>query len=340
MRRQQQIEEEWHDMEKGREGNPLTVEDIPRLLERLDYNWNLEGNFVDKMPTDFNGVLKLPAGEVEVLFIDFWQWFEGYVKCHDVLRAEAFEEAARRRIEGEYRLRKAQEESARREKAIQEVLELRRSLEDQFDTVSADMYCNYEVNRILNKGAIMQGVEERSDGPPFTGEHVALIIGMLQLWGCPVVADDEGDEWNVEALGAWKQWLEEHGPLGTAHNRVDSMSLKGLMDRDNFQEYLIRTYPVRSDVDGSEIKRTAEIKGILQENEDSLDIIVEAIDEETGDMLKLSISEHQVEEVRRRLEGSEPLLAKVDLVSNRITDLLSAPVVEVAPDAPDENAVA
>merc|ERR1712087_380476 len=114
--------------------------------------------------------------------------------------------------------------------------------------------------------------------------------------------------------------------MGGASLQVDGLGIKKLIDRDAFEEYLLDAYPVNAKaMDDSEIHHTVELRGIV---DDSLDIIVEAVDEETGEILQLSLPDGQAPEVRRRLaeqdgnEGGEPIFARVDLVSQRVMELL------------------
>jgi len=335
LRRKPQIENEWREMEKAQQkaGQPgMASQDIPHLFQALDESWGLEGDLLMKLPRDFSEVLKPQHGAQSILFTEFWQWFEPFVTNHDVLRASAFDDAENRRLEAERQARKSEEDALRREQAIQEVLELRRNFEEQFDNVIIDLYVNEEIGRILNKGVVLQGVEEKEGGPPLKGEHIALLLVMMSLWGCSMPLGSPEDEWNERTLAKWNQWLTESGPEGATPGQVDSISLKALLDRDGFQEYLIRAHPVEVEAtDDGDIHHTVEVKNIFEEG---LDMIVEAIDDETGEMLQLSLPDNQAEEVRRRLQqGGEPLMARVDLVSSRVTGLLP-PASAGAPGPP------
>lgn len=320
LRRRQQMEEEWEDM-VGNQGR-LTPAELPQYLSRLDDRWNLEGAFVGKLPGDLVGVVCAPSVDGDLAFSDFWLWFEGYVGQHDVLRASAFDIAARRKEEAERQAKQAEEEMARLEKVMHEVLELRRGLEDQFASNCADMYTDEVITQIINKGAVVQGTREQEGGPPLQGVHIELIISMLRLWGFP--ADPPpADVWNDAALAAWQLWLETYGPDGSnGHSRVDSANLRRLMDRDAFQAFLIQAYPAPEYEVGTETQHTVEVRNILVT--DDIDVFVEAVDEETGQTRQLVLPEGHVEEVRRRLAESSggPVLARVDLVSHRVTTVL------------------
>jgi hypothetical protein len=319
LRRKRNFESEWRDMES--EGScSLTVEDVPRLFQRLDTKWGLEGELLRNLPRDFSTHVKLPLDQEGVLFLDFWSWFERYIGSHDVLRASAFDDAERRRLDAERQERKTQEDALRREQAIQEVLELRRTLGEHFDTLTVDIYINEEINKILNKGAVLQGLEDKEGSPPLKGEHISLILSMLQLWGYPIVSSPE-DEWGEEALGMWDKWLSENGPEGSVPQRVDSTSLKVLLNKDQFEEFLVKQHPV-NDTSADEMHHTVEVKSVFEQG---LDMVVEVVDDETGDVMQVPLPDHQAEEVKRRLEAAasgEPVLARVDLASSRFTGLL------------------
>lgn len=322
LRRQPQIEDEWREMEKaqtkaGHHG--ITSKDIPHFFQALDEKWGLGGDLLQKLPRDFSEILKPEKGSQSILFMEFWDWFQPFVSTHDVLRASAFHDAENRRLEAERQARKAEEDALRREQAIQEVLELRRNLEEQFDNVIIDLYVNEEIGRILNKGVVLHGVEEEEGGSPLQGEHIALLLVMLSLWGYSMPPGAPEDEWNESTLAKWNEWLTESGPEGATPGQIDSISLKALLDRDGFQDYLIRAHPVDVATDENEV-HMVEVKNLFEEG---LDMIVEAIDDETGEMLQLALPDNQADEVRRRLQqGGEPLMARVDLVSSRVTSLL------------------
>jgi len=330
MGKRPEIEDAWQDAQRGRDGAIMTVADLPDLIRHLDQSWGLEGMFARKLPKDFRGLLADVQDDQEVLFSDFWQWFEEYVAANDVLRASAFIEAEERRVAGERQKKKEEEESLLREQALQEVLVLRRRLEEEFDALIADIYLGTgddEFGKILNKGAVIQGTEEKESGPPLKGRHISLILAMLELWGCPLPDDEPEDEWTQAAVEVWNRWLKDNGPRGTAPGRVDSLGLKALLNKDGFQAYLEHLHPVQiggtEAIDDLEEHHMVEVKGIF---EDNFDIFVEAIDDETGEVLQLPLPDHQADEVRRRLEaGAElgPLLARVDVLSNRICELIS-----------------
>lgn len=324
LRRRGQMNDEWQEFIRGR--GQITVEDLPEYLQLLDDRWNLEGAFVSKMPQDFRELIHVPGGIDEVLFVDFWAWFESFVSENDVLRAAEFDEAISRKAEAERQAREAEEEMERRELAMQEVLEQRRNLTDQFASISADLYTNDIITQIVNKGAIIEGLEEQPGGVPLQGEHVELIVAMLRLWGCVAEPVPE-DTWDGSALGAWEQWVEQWGPSGV-EPRVDSTNLRQLMDPDAFEKYIVHVYPAPDKEATIDMQQVMEVRTLV-DGED-IDVYVEAIDEVTGERRQLYLPANQVEEVRRRLAGDEPVLARVDTVSQRVTGMLPAgcPVVQ------------
>jgi len=324
LRRKDQMEEMWNHMVELNGGHPLTHDDIPVLFQNLDEKWYLDGALVDKVPQDFSNVQMEKSVEDgdhdEVIFPDFFRWFENFVKQNDILRAAAFIDAERRQVETEQKAQKAQEDAERRERAMQEALEQRSELEEQFETLTADMYINTDLARIMNKGAIIEGVEEKEGGPPLQGEHIMLIRLMLSIWGCDIADDTDGDVWNDTALAGWKQWLQARG-IKTS-NPVDRATLRRLIDKDEFQAYLQEAYPVRDDGEDEYIKQVVEVKCLV---EDEVETLVEAFDEETGELLHLALPESEIQGLRERLEkatAARPVLAMADRVSGRIIELM------------------
>jgi len=306
-------------MVKENAGDPLCLDDVSVLFTRLDAKWYLEGALLEKIPKDFENVIQLPQGETEVTFADFWRWFEEFVRGNDILRAQAFMDASRRQWELEQKAKKMEEDAKRREKAMEEAMQQRAVLEEQFETVTADMYINDQITRIMNKGAVIQGVEEKEDGPPLQGEHITLIRMMLSIWGCPVNAPGAPEDvWNDQTFAAWQHWLKMTS-LASGGPRVDTHTLRFLMDKDAFQEYLQKAYPVRDAGDEDYMRSVVEIKDFI---EDEVDIIVEAVDEDTGDILNLSLPEAQVAELKDRLTAGNPVYACVDRISARVMELL------------------
>jgi len=321
LRRKSEMEQQWHEMSEDQ--SPIALEDVPLYLHRLDERWNLGGAFVQQFPADAYRMIRSSDGDLELPFADFWDWFEGWVRQNDVLRASAFDVAARRKEEAERQSKQAREALEHHERAIQEVLEIRRDLEEEFASLSADLYTNEVITQIINKGAVIQGLEEQEGGPPLQGDHIHLIVAMLRLWGFPAAESPSEDVWDETASSAWVQWLEVHGPAG-AQPRVDSVSLRVLMDQDAFQAYLAIAHPAPEFDAGDEVQRTMKVHNILVGEDDDIDVVVEVVDEETGQRKQLVLPEAQVEEVRRRLAASTgvPVLARVDLFSKRVTSIL------------------
>lgn len=299
----------------------MELAQIPNFIEAMDESWNLDGQFVRGM-SGFASTLKA-ADPSKVQFSEFWESFEDFVSNNDVLRASVFEEAEQRKDQIEREAHLAAEEHRLREQALTAAMQQRKSLEEQFDTLSADVYINPELSQIVSKGAVISNAEVEG-GLPLQGEHILLISQLMQLWGPIHDASPPQDAWNPEAMDAWQRWLTEHGPRGANPDVVDSASLKALMDRDAFQAQLTRAQDAAGAlVDGEEtsLRHTVQVKRVTENEHD--EVLVEAVDEDSGELLQLSIPQSQVQEVRRRLEeGGQPVLAKVDPVGQRVTDLL------------------
>lgn len=327
LRRREEIQVVWHGMIEENGGTSLTLDDISTVFQRLDFKWYLDGALLERLPQDFSKVdiekscKDDGAGKDEVCFVDFWVWFEDFVKRSDVIRASAFLDAERRQFETEQKAKKAQEDAAQRERVLKEALEQRSELEEQFENITADMYVSSDVSRIMNKGAVIEGVEEKEGGPPLQGEHITLIRLMLAVWGCPVDDDTNGDIWNDSALAAWQMWVQARG--FEISRGVDKQTLRRLIDKDEFEAYLQLTYPVRDDdADDDYQKQVVEVRCFL---DDDVDIVVEAVDEDTGELLHLILPDHETESLRQRLATATetmPVLAMADRVSGRIISLM------------------
>lgn len=325
LRRKGQVEIVFQHMVDMNGGCPLSLDDLPQLFKNLDEKWYLDGALVEKMPQDFSNIIIEKAtpdegADDEVLFDDFFKWFEDFVRQNDVLRAAAFTDAERRQIDTEHKAKTAQEDAERRERAIQEALEKRSELDEQFETVTADMYISTDLARIMNKGAVIEGVEEKEGGPPLQGEHIMLIRRMLSIWGCPIDDGSDGDVWNDQALASWKLWLQARDIKTT--NPVDRATLRRLIDKDEFQEYLQTAFPVSNDGDDDYVKQMVEVKRLV---EDEVETLVEAIDEETGELVHLALPASEIEGLRQRLltaTSTHPVLAMADRVSERIVEIM------------------
>jgi len=326
LRRRPQIEEEFRSIVREKGGDGVAIEDVPAFMRRLDAKWGLEGAFLLNWPNEFSSIIQYPEGDTTLMFPDFWVWFEEYIKTHDLMRSTAFNDAAKRKRAQEEEAKKTQEDSVRQQQALREALEQRMYYEQLFETITSEMYLNNEISRILNKGAVIQGVEEKEGGPPLQGEHVKLLRAMLACWGCQPGSCTHEDVWNEDMLATWQQWCQQRG-LGTGP-RVDSAGMRYLMDKDAFSEYLHEAYPVKQEGDEADIdQQTVQVMGFV---EDEIDMVVEAVDEDTGEVTRCVLPESQVEEVQRRLAASsvgpygviQPLLAVVDRVSNRVISLL------------------
>lgn len=319
LRQNYTFEDAWRNMAK--DGEHLDVGQIWVLLKEMDDAWNLEGQFITKLPANLFQQIQ-PAQQTKLKFEDFWTIFQAFVLKNDVLRAAAFAEANARKLRAEREAQLAALEAQKREQAIADVMQHRRSMEEQFETLSADVYISSELSQIMSKGGVIS-LEDTENSLPLQGEHIMLIILLLQVWGCPVDGIDptaSQDEWNLSAADAWRRWVKEHGPKGANPDVVDTVGLHALMDRDAFQAYLMGRQDGALDEDGE--KQVVEVKRLLED--DDLEIRVEALDDVSQQLMQFSIPQNQIEEVRRRLASGQTLLAQVDLVSQRITELVPA----------------
>lgn len=331
LRQSYSFEDAWRHMAK--DGEHLDVGQIWLLLKGMDDAWNLEGQFIRKLPENLFQQLQ-PAKENKVKFEEFWNVFEAYVLKNDVLRASAFVEANERKRRAEREAQLAALEAQRREQALAEVMQHRKSMEEQFETLSADVYISSELSQIMSKGGVIS-LEDTDNSLPLQGEHIMLIILLLQVWGCPIDGIDptvSQDEWDINAADAWRRWVQKYGPRDANPDVVDSVSLNALMDRDAFQAYLIGEQDGALDEDGE--RQVVEVKRLLED--DDLEIRVEAFDDTSQQLMQFAIPQNQVDEVRRRLALGQLVLAQVDLVSQRITELL--PAVEDAEAGADDSA--
>jgi len=326
LRRREEMEEYW--LELASENEMMGIEDVLDFLKRLDVRWNLSGEFSSKFDISMLRESQLTSlnPEAPIMFSDLWDWFEGHVKQSDILRPEAFEIAAQRREEVERLQHK--EERERQEQALQEVLESRRSREEMFGSLSADFFTNDVIMQILNKGAIIDSVEEHEGSAPLKGDHIQLIISVLDLWGYPTDDVSEEPAWSYAAMDAFKDWALAHAPKDAAL-RIDAVTLELLMNREEFRAHLAETYPL-PEMDALE-GRLLEVQRILGDDghgdDEELDLFVEAVDEEMGERQQLVLPQCYVAEVRERLADPDgpPLLARIDIVSQRITFLLPPP---------------
>lgn len=319
LKKRAQVEEVFAELERGRdEDEPPTVGQLPLFFNMLDEAWHLRGELVAKLPKDFKGIYP----HEEVVFETFWPWFEDYIRSNDLLREEAFSDAANRQLEEERSAELAERERERREARRQAANEKRATLDDRFESTIAEMYVDEEINRILNKGAVLDGVEEMEGSPPIRGNHIALILTMMGLWGVQVSDEAPPDLWGDDALAAWRNWLAKRGLLAEDEDtRVDAQSLRALMEKGTYQEWLIRAYP-SEDVEAGEDHRQMQIRGELFDEDG--EIIAEALDDETGEVWQLPLPESQIDDIRRRLQEGEPVMAQVDLLSGLITTVVPA----------------
>lgn len=255
-----------------------------------------------------------------------------------MIRATSFLDAARRQEEAEAEAARAKEEEIQQEKNRLKAMEERQRRTELFEMYSADLYINDHITQILNKGAVIEGIEETPGGPPLQGEHVSLICSMLEVWGCPVSEGSTQGSWNAATLSAWKHWLENHGMSG---HRVDSISLRRFMDREYFQEHLQFLLPVGEEVEQSS-RQTFEVHDA---NEEDFESYVRCIDPEAGGFLCFTLPVSLADAVHHRLKAAaaaaatvdeeakegedgeskkskEPVLVRVDLLTESVVELL------------------
>lgn len=317
LRQNRRFEDSWRLMAK--DGVHLDEKQIWQMLKGMDDVWNLEGQFISKLPENLFQELQ-PAKENEVTFDEFWTVFEAYVSKNDVLRVSAFVEANERKLRAQREAELAALEAQRREQALAEAMQHRKAMEEQFDAVSADVYISSELSRIMSKGEVIS-LEDTENSLPLQGEHIMLILLLLQVWGCPVDSIDptiSQDEWDLSAAEAWRRWVKKYGPSDANPDVVDSVSFNVLMDRDAFQSYLTDKEDGVVDEDGEQ--PVVQVKRLLED--DDLEIRVEAFDETSQQPMQFAIAQNLIDEVRRRLALGQSVLALVDPVSQRITELL------------------
>eukprot|EP00746_Dinoflagellata_sp_MGD_P161507 gnl/MRDRNA2_/MRDRNA2_88686_c0_seq1.p1 gnl/MRDRNA2_/MRDRNA2_88686_c0~~gnl/MRDRNA2_/MRDRNA2_88686_c0_seq1.p1 ORF type:complete len:466 (-),score=127.47 gnl/MRDRNA2_/MRDRNA2_88686_c0_seq1:109-1506(-) len=339
LRRKGQIEEAFHRMEKRVDGNQVKLIHIPMFIESLDELWNLEGVFVDRMPKDFRdgSLVKTQDGTSTgtVLFEDFWKWFEEKVEKSDVLRASDFQEAQQRKKEEERKAKRQAEEADRREERVKEMQAKRGQLASRFEACMAEIYLDEELNKIINQGAVLGGVEDEEGMVPVVGPHVQMIKTMMNLWGVEADMEAQADHWNDAALASWKEWLDRHSVADSSI--VDADNLRALTDMDSFNQWLARAYPADESIEDGMERSMHVIKFI----DDEIEYLAEVVDEETGETVQVSLPDEVAEEVRQRLEAEEVVMAKVDIVNNTITTVLPSesmdPPAEMEPGSFDSH---
>lgn len=317
LRRKGQIEDAFHRMEKRVDGNQVKLIQIPMFIESLDELWSLEGVFIERMPKDFRdgSLIQTQDGTSNgvVLFEDFWKWFEEKVEKGDVLRASDYQEAQQRKREEERRVKRQAEESERKGEMEEEMLQKRDELRSRFEACMTDIYLDEEVNKIMNDNAVLASVEDEEGMVPVVGPHVQMIKTMIDLWGVHVNMEVQADHWNDAALASWKEWLNRHSADTT--DVVDAANLKALLDMDRFNAYLARAYPTEDSMENG-LERCMQIQKFI---DDEIEYLAEVVDEDTGEVVQVSLPDEVAEEVRQRLEAQEVVMAKVDVINNTIT---------------------
>jgi hypothetical protein len=283
------------------------------------------------MPKDYRDGKLVPTSDGTpdgtVLFEDFWKWFEERVEKNDVLRAADFQEAQQRKREEERRIKRQAEELERKDERAKEMMAKRAELHAKFEACMAEMYLDEEINKILNHGAVLGGVEDEEGMVPVVGQHVQMIKTMMTVWGVHVDMTAQEDHWNDNALASWKEWLNLHSSEET--NVVDAVNLRALTDNDGFNAWLARAYPADDSMECG-MERCMQIQKFI---DDEIEYLAEVVDEETGELVQVSLPDEVAEEVRQRLEADEVVMANVDLVNSTVTTVLAS----VEPAAPVEG---
>eukprot|EP00928_Gymnodinium_smaydae_P079174 TRINITY_DN63170_c0_g1_i1.p1 TRINITY_DN63170_c0_g1~~TRINITY_DN63170_c0_g1_i1.p1 ORF type:complete len:438 (+),score=118.17 TRINITY_DN63170_c0_g1_i1:47-1360(+) len=317
LRKWPEIERAWKAMVEEKGDGPISdvelarleLAEVPVLLRSLDARWGLHGLFSSRMPADFRGILYPRDVGTKVQLADFEAWFNEYVPRNDVIRESAFRQAELRVAEEEREAAQAAADFEARQQVKEEMLLKRAQLKEQFESITADMYINDSIARIINKGAVIQGLEQTEGGPLLYGEHIVLLLEMLSIWGCPIAEsahDEEGelpDVWNDEALTAWTKWLEQRGLFGSGPPRVDAAAVRHLVSNERFQEYLQKAYP-------------------LPEDEDDFVPMAEAVDDATGQVMQLSLDEQEAAAIQQRLDNGEEVLARVGPGTGHVAEVL------------------
>lgn len=218
------------------EGHGLSTAQIEQVLQQLDTTWNLEGEFVRCLPSNF--VARIPCVDPEkVTFNEFWTFFEETVSTQDLLRVSVTGDAKihPRDMCNDGEALEALERQRQREANLAEEQRQQRLLQAKFETVCADAYLNPELSQIMIKGAVLAYPMD------LKGEHIILILQLLRAWGHSLV-DDEGnhveqDEWDERTKELWIEWRKAHGPQTSYPGVVDADSLKALMDKESFQAH-------------------------------------------------------------------------------------------------------
>jgi hypothetical protein len=328
LNRKEEIQSHWEELHDNKKEG-ITLSDLPAFTQILDASWGVKGAFIKNMPRDFRDVGILGLGETSVIFYDFWKWFENYVCNNDVMREGIFLAAEQRRLEEEQQKQLAKETEERRQKKLSEASEQQSRAEERFQGLTDEMRANNEIVSVLDKGAVIQGVEEREGGPPLVGEHIRMIIKMLQLWSFPFSAEEEGgppdDVWGDAALATWTRWSQANGLLdGGAVPRVDADTLSLLMSKEAFQKYVQAAYATSEDDEEPDLTRVAAVRKVAEAQTGGY--VVEAVDEETQQVIQIHVLVTQYTTIKQRLEVAEAagdrLLAKVDPVTGSIVDLI------------------
>jgi len=322
LRRRPQIENLWQSMERKTQGQFLNVNHMPLFVDLLDDQWNLKGGLRSKLPKHFMHALGKSSGTDEVHFLEFWKYFEKLFEEGDLLRVEDFERGAMLKKEEDLRLEREAEERERKEQISRAREERRAALVAQFETVRADLASDTEALRILNNGAVLSGVEDEENAVSLSGEHVQWIKQMIKLWGVDMAQAGGAGVWNDQALAAWKSWAKRYSPHGEA-GKVDAGNLEILMSLESYSElFLAKAFPTEAEAaaSGWQAEKTL---GIRRVEDRGVEYIAQVVDDETGQVIEVSLPDALAEEVTRRLATERgPIMVSVNLEDNCVGQLV------------------
>jgi len=327
LRKKGEIQEAWKELEKARERHSLKLPDVPPMIVKIDEKWNLKGKLASQMPKDYTGILRPPLGKDGVKFEDFWKWFEGFVTGRDLIRQETLVDAEWQKKQEELEAQLLQEAMQRHEMAILEVLDNRRGMFEQFDTLVSDMSINVEIGQIMNEDAIMaMEPQEGEESLPLQGDHTALILSLLECWGFLSEDSTVEDAWNDEAQDAWDGWCGSNGLDGDVVHRD---GLVPLMDRKAFEKHVVSNMPIPEQPSNYGDASSHQIVRVKKLTDNDSKVEVEAVGDKKGDAVTFFVGEEEVvDEVRRRLSEQHqgltaaPLLAHVDFRNQCLVKLL------------------
>lgn len=326
LRRKGQIEAVWEEVE-AEKGRPVTASDLPRFFCRLDRSWNLDGAFARSMPTNCETSLEGRDASTPLPFHIFWDWFEGYVKSHDIIREGSFTAAVQRQVDSQ---RVAEAKADLLDADIEAAKQRRADLDEEFQTIAADMYVDQWILKILHKGAVLSCTGVRGGGAPLEGDHITLILSMLRLWersfGAAGPGTDAGQQlWDGEATIAWTRWLRSQGLLDPAHEGtpdVDADRLRALISLEDFREHLVKAIPIVGEDLGSLRSRCVEVVDV--DAGDHAGVVADVVDPASYERISVSVPASMVEGLTSLLDewrGKLRVMVTADMVKRVLLNL-------------------